>query len=113
METQRKGAATLSNTPTNNAGAKVQNIPDTHKDITEVLTYFQCISGTSRDCARSTGILRNSVTYHIDALLKMGLLQVVKIAPDVHTGHKAQWYSADPSKWQKPKFVQLSLFEED
>lgn len=113
METQRKGATHYGNTPTDNAGAKVQNIPDTHKDITEVLTYFQCISGTSLDCALSTGILRNSVTYHIDTLLKMGLLQVVKIAPDVHTGHKAQWYSADPSKWQKPRYIQLSLFEKE
>ena len=107
---------TSSHTPSNeknNTEAKVQNIPDTHKDMTVVLDYFRCISGTSLDCALNTGILRNSVTFHIDTLQKLGLIQVVKIAPDKHTGYKAKYYSADSSKWQKPKFVQLSLFKED
>ena len=111
MEGKEKGA-TQSNTPTDNTEAKVQNIQDTHKDMTVVLDYFRCISGTSLDCSLSTGILRNSVTFHIDALQKLGLIQVVKVAPDKHTGYKAKYYSADHARWQKPKFVQLSLFGE-
>lgn len=115
MKEKEKGA-TLSNTPNtikNNTGAKVQNIQDTHKDMSIVLDYFRCISGTSLDCSLSTGILRNSVTFHIDTLQKLGLIQVVKIAPDKHTGYKAKYYSADPARWQKPKYVQLSLFEKE
>ena len=114
MEGKEKGA-TLSNTPStikNNTRAKVQKISDTHKDMSIVLDYFRCISGTSLDCSLSTGILRNSVTFHIGTLQKLGLIQVVKIAPDKHTGYKAKYYSADPARWQKPKFVQLSLFGE-
>ena len=114
MKENAKGQ-TSSHTPStikNNTGAKVQNIPDTRKDISIVLDYFRCISGTSLDCSLSTGILRNSVTFHIDTLQKLGLIQVVKIAPDKHTGYKAKYYSADPARWQKPKFVQLSLFGE-
>ena len=114
--TEKEKGATLSNTPNtikNNTGAKVQNIQDTHKDMSIVLDYFRCISGTSLDCSLSTGILRNSVTFHIDTLQKLGLIQVVKIAPDKHTGYKAKYYSADPARWQKPKYVQLSLFEKE
>ena len=115
MEGKEKGA-TQSNTPNtikNNTEAKVQKIYDTHKDMSIVLDYFRCISGTSLDCSLSTGILRNSVTFHIDTLQKLGLIQVVKIAPDKHTGYKAKYYSADPARWQKPKYVQLSLFEKE
>ena len=68
MEGKEKGA-TQSNTPNtikNNTEAKVQKISDTHKDMSIVLDYFRCISGTSLDCSLSTGILRNSVTFHID-----------------------------------------------
>ena len=71
MEGKEKGA-TQSNTPNtikNNTGAKVQNIQDTHKDMSIVLDYFRCISGTSLDCSLSTGILRNSVTFHIYTLI--------------------------------------------
>ena len=115
MREKEKGA-TQSNTPNtikNNTEAKVQKISDTHKDMSIVLDYFRCISGTSLDCSLSTGILRNSVTFHIDTLQKLGLIQVVKIAPDKHTGYKAKYYSADPARWQKPKYVQLSLFEKE
>ena len=112
MDKKEKGA-TLSNTPTDNTEAKVQNFPDIHKDMSIVLDYFRCISGTSLDCSLSTGILRNSVTFHINTLQKLGLIQVVKIAPDKHTGYKAKYYSADPARWQKPKYVQLSLFEKE
>ena len=112
MDKKEKGA-TLSNTPTDNTEAKLQNFPDIHKDMSIVLDYFRCISGTSLDCSLSTGILRNSVTFHIDALQKLGLIQVIKIAPDKHTGYKAKYYSADPARWQKPKFVQLSLFDKE
>lgn len=115
MEGKEKGA-TCNHTPDNtknNTSAKVQKIPDTQKDMSIVLDYFRCISGTSLDCSLSTGILRNSVTFHIDTLQKLGLIQVVKIAPDKHTGYKAKYYSADPARWQKPKYVQLSLFEKE
>ena len=115
MKEKEKGA-TLSNTPNtikNNTGAKVQNIQDTHKDMSIVLDYFRCISGTSLDCSLSTGILLGSVCRYVDYLLKIGAVQVTKIAPDKRTKHDAQYLSADSSKWQKPKYVQLSLFEKE
>ena len=42
MKEKEKGA-TQSNTPNDNTGAKVQNIQDTHKDMSIVLDYFRCI----------------------------------------------------------------------
>ena len=114
--TEKEKGATLSNTPNtikNNTSAKVQNIPDVGKDINVILDFFRYVEETRLGASLRTGILRNSVTFHIDALQKLGLIQVVKVAPDKHTGYKAKYYSADSSKWQKPKFVQLSLFEKE
>ena len=43
MDKKEKGA-TLSNTPTDNTEAKVQNIPDTRKDINVILDFFLLLS---------------------------------------------------------------------
>ena len=109
MRTQRKGA-TLSNTPTDNAGAKVLNIPDTYKDMNVILDFFRYVEETRLGASLRTGILLGSVCRYVDYLLKIGALAVTKIAPDTRTKHDAQYLSANPDLWQKPKYVQLSLF---
>lgn len=64
------------------------------------------------DAALDLGVLRNSVTWYIDYLEKEGLLQAIYRRPDVHTGFKAKWYSADPTKWHtQPRNIQLDLFD--
>ena len=115
MEGKEKGA-TQSNTPNtikNNTGAKLQNIPDTHKDINVILDFFRYVEETRLGASLRTGILLGSVCRYVDYLLKIGAVQVTKIAPDKRTKHHAQYLSADVTKWQKPKFVQLSLFDKE
>ena len=115
MEEKEKGA-TCNHTPDNtknNTSAKVQNISDVGKDLAEVWEFFRYVETTRLDCSLSTGILLGSVCRYVNYLLKIGALQVTKIAPDKRTKHDAQYLSADSSKWQKPKFVQLSLFGEE
>ena len=113
--TEKEKGATLSNTPNtikNNTSAKVQNIPDVGKDMNVILDFFRYVEETRLGASLRTGILLGSVCRYVDYLLKIGALQVTKIAPDKRTKHDAQYLSADSSKWQKPKFVQLSLFGE-
>ena len=108
MNTKRKGA-TLSNTPTE-AGAKVANFPDVRKDMLEVLDFFRYVEETRLGASLRTGILLGSVCRYVDYLLKIGALTVTKIAPDARTKHDAQYLSANPDLWDKPRYVQLSLF---
>ena len=113
--TEKEKGATLSNTPNtikNNTSAKLQNIPDVGKDMNVILDFFRYVEETRLGASLRTGILLGSVCRYVDFLLKIGALQVTKIAPDKRTKHDAQYLSADSSKWQKPKFVQLSLFGE-
>ena len=115
MREKEKGA-TLSNTPNtikNNTSAKLQNIPDVGKDMNVILDFFRYVEETRLGASLRTGILLGSVCRYVDFLLKIGALQVTKIAPDKRTKHDAQYLSADSSKWQKPKFVQLSLFDKE
>ncbi len=82
------------------------------KDINKVFEFFRYKDGTTLDCMIATGILRNSITWYVVQLEQLGLLQAVSVKPDAHTGFKAKYYSADPSKWIKRKPIQLSLFGE-
>jgi hypothetical protein len=91
--------------------AKVVKSNEKTKDIELVLMYFQYNIGTSLDCAFATGILRNSITYYISDLMELGLLGVVRKDKDRTTRYLAYQYSADPSKWRKPKWVQLKIWE--
>ena len=114
--TEKERGATLSNTPNtikNNTGAKLQNIPDVGKDMHVILDFFRYVEETRLGASLRTGILLGSVCRYVDYLLKIGAVQVTKIAPDKRTKHDAQYLSADQAKWQKPKFVQLSLFGEE
>ena len=114
--TEKEKGATLSNTPNtikNNTSAKLQNIPDVGKDMNVILDFFRYVEETRLGASLRTGILLGSVCRYVDFLLKIGALQVTKIAPDKRTKHDAQYLSADASKWQKPKFVQLSLFDKE
>ena len=115
MREKEKGA-TLSNTPNtikNNTSAKLQNIPDVGKDMNVILDFFRYVEETRLGASLRTGILLGSVCRYVDYLLKIGAVQVTKIAPDKRTKHDAQYLSADVTKWQKPKFVQLSLFDKE
>ena len=114
--TEKEKGATLSNTPNtikNNTSAKLQNIPDVGKDMNVILDFFRYVEETRLGASVRTGILLGSVCRYVDYLLKIGAVQVTKIAPDKRTKHDAQYLSADSSKWQKPKFVQLSLFDKE
>lgn len=89
-------------------GAKLHN----PSDLWKVLEYFKYKTGTTLDCMLETGILRNSITWYVDYAEKEGLIQVVKIAPDRHTGYMAGYYSADPMKWPERAKKPLDLFNE-
>ena len=111
METQRKGAAvayTLAN-----ADTKVANNGGNTKDLAVILEYFRYRVATTMEAFLETGVMRWSITWYVRYLEDAGLLQVVKRGADPITGHTAKFYSADPTKWLKPKFTQLSLFNEE
>ena len=82
------------------------------KDISKVLDFFRYKTATTLDCMIATGVLRNSITWYVAQLEQLGLLQVVFVKPDTHTGFKAKYYSADPSKWKKGTPKQLDLFSD-
>ena len=91
-----------------NAEAKITD----EKDISKVFRFFRYTTGTTLDCMLSTGILRNSITYHVRELERMGLLQDIYRMPDAHTKRTAKYYSADKTKWTSTNNRQLSLFDE-
>lgn len=91
---------------------KVRNPFQKTKDLSRVLQYFHYEVGTSLDCALSTGILRNSITWYICDLERLGLLQAIKKDKDKTTGFRAKYYSADQTLWCKPTFTQLNIWEE-
>lgn len=93
-------------------GAKVGIIPETTKDLLKVLEYFRYTTGTTLDCAKDTGILRNSITWYVAMLEKMKLLQAVCLKPDKTTGFNAKHYSADPSNWHRQVLAEPTLFVE-
>lgn len=104
MEKKIKAALTTANTFIENT--KVRN----PKDIEKLLDYFRYTTGTTLDAMLATGILRNSITYYVSDLEKMGVLQAMFRKRDIHTGRMAKHYSANP-KNLKPKFdPQLTLF---
>ena len=88
--------------------AKLRN----RKDIAKVLDFFRYKVGTTLDAMLATGVLRNSITWYVAQLEDLGLIQVVCVMPDSHTGYKAKYYSADPSKLKVRKAKELSLFGE-
>lgn len=104
MET-RKAAITAAP----NTDANVHN----PNDMAKVLDYFRYTVGTTLDCMFATGILRNSITWYVRDLERLGLLQAIYIAKDRRTHFYAKHYSANPAKWAQAKTnTQLSLFGE-
>ena len=80
-------------------------------DLTKVLDYFRYTVGTTLDCMFDTGVLRNSVTWYVRYLERIGLLKTIYIGRDRRTHYLAKHYSADPIKWESSqKDIQLSLF---
>ena len=103
MEKNRKGGANA--TPNKNC-AKVTY----QKDIDKVLAFFRYTTGTTRDCATATGVLRNSITYYVADLEKLDMLKPVWKSVDNTTGRTAKYYSADPAMWVRQGAKQLELF---
>lgn len=93
-------------------GAKVSNLSEITKDSLKVLEYFRYTTGTTLDCAKATGVLRNSITWYVAEFESLRLLQAVCVKPDVTTGFKAKHYSADPSQWARVPASEQSLFQE-
>ena len=79
-------------------------------DLNRVLEYYRYNVGSTLDAAKATGILRNSITWHVARLKKDGLIQVVCIKSDLTTGYMAKHYSAVSSQWESKSAEQLSLF---
>ena len=65
MEGKEKGA-TQSNTPNDNTGAKLQNIPDVGKDMNVILDFFRYVEETRLGASLRTGILLGSVCRYVD-----------------------------------------------
>lgn len=82
------------------------------KDITKILNYFRYTTGTTLDAMFATGVLRNSITYYVDYLERIGELRAIKKDRDRRTHHLAKYYSADKAQWKPEKHPQLSLFDE-
>lgn len=99
MNEQRGQIAYTIELPTHqvNADAKVQHI----KDIYKCCEFFHYTIGTTLDCAKTTGILRNSITWYVRDLMKLGILKVVCIQLDATTGRRAKHYSSNPNKWKE------------
>ena len=84
------------------------------KDICKILAYFRYKTATTLDAMLATGVLRNSITWYVRDLQRLGELQVVCVKPDKHTKRMAKYYSADRNKWpQKPLKRELCLFDFD
>lgn len=84
------------------------------KDICKVLDYFRYTTATTLDAMLATGVLRNSITWYVRDLERLGELQAVCTMPDRHTKRMAKYYSADRSNWpQKSQKRELCLFDFD
>jgi hypothetical protein len=105
MKRNKKGA-----TPKGHTHQHTAKI-DKMKDIAKVLLFFSYTLGTTLDCAKSTGILRNCITWYVKDLEHENLLQAVCRRKDSSTGFMAKHYSSDKALW-KPKYHELSLFPE-
>lgn len=105
MEQKKRATGAAPNLNLN--GTKVRK----EKDIEKIVNYFRYTVGTTLDCMFATGVLRNSVTWYIRDLERMGVLQAIYKAPDRRTHFMAKHYSADPQKWQNKPNTQLSLFD--
>ena len=84
------------------------------KDLCKIWAYFRYKTATTLDAMLATGILRNSITWYVRDLERLGELQAVCVKPDKHTKRMAKYYSADRSKWpQKQQKRELCLFDFD
>lgn len=83
------------------------------KDLCKVFSYFQYKVGTSLDAAIDLGIFRNSITWYIDELEKLGELQAICRKADRTTGFMAKHYSADRRLWKRKIPQELDLFNNE
>jgi predicted ArsR family transcriptional regulator len=83
------------------------------KDICKVFDFFHYKVGTSLDCAKETGVLRNSVTWYIQMLEDEGILQAICRKRDSTTGYPAKHYSADKRLWKSIPKKDLNLLRKE
>lgn len=102
MEKKKRAA----NATPSTHSAKIGN----EKDITKVFEYFRYKTGTTLDCMLATGVLRNSITWYVRDLERMGELQAVCRKKDIHTKRLAKYYSANKDDWKPSKYIQLDIF---
>ncbi len=103
----------MKKTLNNPSKVKVNTKEGENKDIAKVLDFFRYKIGTTLDAMIHTGILRNSITWYVDDLMKMGLLFVAYRKQDKHTKRMANHYTADPLYNNKVDKRQLTLFNID
>jgi hypothetical protein len=92
--------------------AKLAKPEENPKDLERIYLWYKENVGTTLDAALATGILRNSITYYVDHLECAKKLQAIYKDYDKTTHKMAKHYTANQTLWTKPKYVQLSLFEE-
>lgn len=99
MATKRGKKMTSTSNPASSSipSAKLDN----SKGIIKIYDYFRYKTATTLDAALGTGIPRNSITWYVDMLEKMGELKAVYSAPDQRTGRVAKHYSSNPGEWRK------------
>ena len=112
MKGKKMRATPIGATPTTKDRTNVANYSQKEKDLSRVLEFFRYKVGTSLDCAISTKILRNSITWYIRSLEDMGLLMSVKKDKDQTTGFRAKFYSANQNEWPCNRWVQLNIWGE-
>lgn len=81
------------------------------KDITKLVNYLSLYDSTTLTASLETGIMRCSICYYIADLERIGIIGVVCRKPDPTTHRMAKYYSANPSHWARPKWVQLKIWE--
>ncbi len=110
MNKKAKGCGEVTTPQRQDNGAKVSD----YSDMTKLLEYYRHKTGTTLDAAFDLKILRNSITYYVRDLEKLGVLRAIFKKPDVRTGRKAKYYSANPKLWKasKPQQLELSLFDD-
>lgn len=93
----------------NQDDTKVQRINDMRK----VLTYLQTHVANSLSISIDVRVMRCSITWYLDSLIKDGHIQVVGRGFDERTHSWMNLYTADKNQWKKPDSKQLDLFREE
>ena len=100
MNEKEKGDRNRPNLTSTDAKIRIE------KDIEKVYEFFRYTTATTLDCMLQTGILRNSITFYVRDLERLGLLRAVYRD---NTRRMAKYYSSDPAKWSNSNNKQYSF----